>query len=176
MEGWCIGSCFFRLAFFYISLSLSSEGVLLCLGILYWQVVFTPPVLFLFFFFSLSHSSHYSLSFSISAAFHHLSPVSNNIHLPSSVSALNLCLSFPLSSISSLSLPYFLLLIVLSFSFILSIPLSYFDSRFLIFTKWPPPLTSSSLAPPSHNPLLKTPQPCRPPREWTTPWLEAWWL
>lgn len=86
----------FRLAFFFF-LSLSSEGSRLCLGIIYWHVVPTP----LLFFFSSSppHSSHYSPSFTISAAFHHPSPASTNTHPsppPPSLLSISFCLSLSL--------------------------------------------------------------------------------
>lgn len=166
MEGYCPRPCFFFAWLFFISLSLSSEGSWLCLGIIYWHVVPTP----LFFFFSSSppHSSHYSLSFTISAAFHHPSPASTNIHPSPPLSALNLCLPFPLS-------PPFSLPASALFSVALHPPPPSLNVT-SIFSSLQYNFLSSSLLLPSHNPLLKTPQPCRPLQGWTTRWSEGWWL
>lgn len=157
MEGDAVAPFLFCLAFF-ISLSLSSEGLTLCLGIVHWQV-FSAPLFFSFLFFlpSLCHSPHYSLSLflyfcCLSSSVSHFHQYSSTPPFPPSLSALNLPL--PFSPIIS----YCLYLIFchslsLSFSSIFPFPLSNCDSQILIFTTWLPYLLSSPLL---SSPLLST--------------------
>lgn len=128
------------------SFPLPSEGLLQCGFCTDTSSLFPCSYFFLF---ASSATLHIFLSFfTVSTVFHHPSPIPTYIHtIFSSIAFLSYFYLFT-SSVSC----FFFFLVYFHFTFS--------PSRFL---------TSALL-------VLKTQQPCRRLRGWTTPWSEGWWL